>query len=435
MISLRIELLSGAFHAADHTLRSPEWPPHPDRVFQALTATLHEMGNKADHRTALLAIEGAAWRVTASDAINRPLLVHYVPRNEDQGSGQGSYNPAFGTTRSKERHLPACDPDHPVVYFHIDVVCDPSALDELARSVTRLGRSPVVMSATSSAPPPNWEPLAAGDVGAELMLRAPYAGRLADLEAAFQAGMRANFRWAGYRRCDQLQAETTQRGEFATLLILAASGRGVDGLRAAVLSDVARRAVLSKCPDPLPAWLSGHNLDGSRLRESHLGIVPIVFAGQHGDGRIMGLGLAIPNHVQQSEARSTLHALLRDGLHLANQHWLPANIRGRTTESETWTRPATVWATATPMELRRRDRRQALEIAEEWAIRSRLPKPVGARFRSEPFIAGAFHAASYAPGKRPRFRIHALIEWAAPISGPIVLGMGRYRGFGVMRPV
>lgn len=435
MISLRVELLSGAFHAANHTLRSPEWPPHPDRVFQALTATLHKMGNQADHRAALLAIEGAAWRITASDAIDRPPLAHYVPRNEDPGSGKGSHNPAFSTTRTKERHLPVCEPDHPVVHFQLDAICDANTLDSLARGVTRLGRSPVVMALTSSPPPPRWEPLATGVSGAELMLRTPYVGRLADLEAAFRAGTRANFRWAGYRRCDQLRAETAQRGEFSTLLILGASGRGVDGLRAAVLIDVARRTVLSKCPDPLPAWLSGHNPDGSRLRESHLGIIPIVFSGQHGDGRIMGIGLAIPSHVDQSEARSTLHILLRDGLHLANQHWLPANIRSRTTESETWTRPATVWATATPMELRRRDRRQALEIAEEWAMRAGLPKPVGARFRSEPFMAGAFHAASYAPGKRPRFRIHALIEWASPISGPVVLGMGRYRGFGLMRPV
>jgi CRISPR-associated protein Csb2 len=263
----------------------------------------------------------------------------------------------------------------------------------------------------------------------------PYTGRLADLESAFQAGARAGIRWASYRRCDAPDVRPIHRGEFSTLLILAASGRGVDGLRAAVLMDAARRAVLSKCADPLPAWVSGHNPDGSRLRASHMAIVPTVFSGEHGDGRIMGIGLAIPSHVDQSEARQEFHALLRDGLHMANQHWLPANIRGATTEIETWTQPATVWSTATPMELRRRDRRPALEIAEEWTTRAGLPKPVGARFRSEPFIAGAFHAASYAPGKRPRFRIHALIEWAAPIRGHIVLGMGRYRGFGLMRPV
>ncbi|HWB11811.1 MAG TPA: type I-U CRISPR-associated protein Csb2 [Pirellulales bacterium] len=433
MISLRLELLGGAFHAANHSLHSPEWPPHPDRVYQALTATLHELGNQAAHRAALLAIEGASWSITASSATDRPGLVHYVPRNEDQGGGEGSYNPALSTSRAKERYLPVCEPDESVVYFHIDVQSDTQALDSLARGVARLGRSPVAMAVASAAPPPNWKPDA--DPGAELILRVPYAGRLADLESAFESRVRAGIQWCRYRRCDAPSTTTEDRGEFSTLLILAASGRGVDGLRTAPLMDAARRAVLSKCPDPLPDWVSGHSSDGSRLRASHLGIVPTVFSGEHGDGRIMGLGLAIPRHIDQAEARRTLHALLGDGIHLAGQHWLPENIRGRTTEADTWTRPATTWTTVTPMEIRRRDRRPAVEIAEEWATRAGLPKPAGARFRAEPFVAGGFHAASYAPGKRPRFRIHALMEWSVPISGPVVLGMGRYRGFGLLRPL
>lgn len=433
MISLRLELLGGSFHAANHSLRSPEWPPHPDRIYQALTATLHELGNQAPHRAALLAIEGAPWSITASPAIDRPALVHYVPRNEDQRGGKGSYNPAFSTTRAKERHLPVCQPDEPLVYFHIAAQGDVPGLDSLARGVARLGRSPVAMAVASAAPPPNWEP--ATEPGAELILRVPYAGRLADLESAFQARARAGIQWGRYRRCDERTMSSAESGEFSALFILAASGRGVDGLRTAPLMDAARRAVLSKCGDPLPEWVSGHNPDGSRLQASHLGIVPAIFSGEHGGGRIMGLGLAIPGHVDHGDARRTLQALLRDGVQLADQHWLPENIRGHTTEVETWTRAATSWATVTPMEVRRRDRRPALEIAEEWATRAGLPKPARARFRSEPFIAGGFHASSYAPGKRPRFRIHALMEWSVPVSGPVILGMGRYRGFGLMRPV
>jgi CRISPR-associated protein Csb2 len=36
--------------------------------------------------------------------------------------------------------------------------------------------------------------------------------------------------------------------------------------------------------------------------------------------------------------------------------------------------------------------------------------------------------------ERPRWGIHARLEFAAPVRGPVVLGAGRYFGLGLMRP-
>ena len=45
MLALRIDFLSGVYHAADPTAHSaPEWPPHPDRIFQALVAASYTNG-------------------------------------------------------------------------------------------------------------------------------------------------------------------------------------------------------------------------------------------------------------------------------------------------------------------------------------------------------------------------------------------------------
>lgn len=147
---------------------------------------------------------------------------------------------------------------------------------------------------------------------------------------ALEGGGRRN-----YRRVETRRATVDRdHGEFASLLILAASGRGVDAQRCGPLVEAARRALLSRCADPLPSWLSGHEADGSKLKESHLGIVPATFAGQHGDGRIMGLGLALPSRVDQNAARRSLHPVISEGLQLAGQHW--AVSRTSTTGRWTW---------------------------------------------------------------------------------------------------
>lgn len=431
MIAIRVELLSGTYHASDHTLRSPEWPPHPDRVFQAMVAALHHAENSPELRELFLAIESASWSIAASHASNRPSMVHYVPRNEDQGGGRGSYNPAFATERMKERRLPACEPHNPVVHYSIDADIDIASLGEVVHQVSRLGRSPVAMTVLHEMPPANWVPTQGGG---ELMLRVPYSGRLADLEAAYDRGTRARTNWGHFRRADSERPLEQVRGEFAELIILAASARGVDVTRVAPLVEMARRSILSLCEDPLPEWLAGHSRDGAPLQASHLGITPTISCGPHGDGRVMGLGLLVPKEIASTESRERLQPVLRAGLSIADQNWHVENSRAMTTAPATWTRPARRWASATPLEIRRRDRRPAIEIAAEWADRSGLPEPSLAQLRPEPFVRGPVHACRYAQGKRPRLRMHAVVEWEQPIAGPVVLGMGRYRGFGLMRP-
>lgn len=432
MIAIRIELLNGSYHAADHTLRSPEWPPHPDRIFQALVATLHRMGNDQRLRELLLLIESVPWRIHASNAVDRPMMKQYVPRNEDQGGGGGSYNPVFATERMKERYLPITEPIDPVVHYIIDVDLDIESLRPAVEQVARLGRSLIAASIVDQFPAPNWVPASSGS---ELLVRVPYVGRITDLESAFAQKKRAGVRWANYQLCGSSKVAQTSSGIYSELIVLAASGRGVDGSRIAPLLESARRSILSICDDPLPEWLTGHSKDGSPLQDTHLGVAPTIFSGRHGDGRIMGIGLLVPKRIDGTESRNRLQPVLQSGLILADQIWNIENSRTVTTEASTWTRSSRLWASATPLEIRRRDRRSAIEIASEWAERSGLPPPMFARLRAEPFLVGPMHARNYAQGKRPRLRMHAMVEWDAPITGPIALGMGRYRGFGFMRPI
>jgi CRISPR-associated protein Csb2 len=73
-----------------------------------------------------------------------------------------------------------------------------------------------------------------------------------------------------------------------------------------------REAILSYSND-LPARvrrvLSGHDEDGAPLAEPHLAFVPLGFVGHpHADGRLLGVGLALPEGLPRDDRRDVLRA-------------------------------------------------------------------------------------------------------------------------------
>jgi CRISPR-associated protein Csb2 len=123
--------------------------------------------------------------------------------------------------------------------------------------------------------------------------------------------------------------------------------------------------------------------------------------------------------------------------------------------------PARLWRTVTPAALperaarRRIDPRRTREEAKggaerlrehaaaEWAVRQAL-RHVGiaalaqsVRVQREPFDAKGQRAEAFAPGTRfAKERLwHVEIAFAESLSGPFLIGDGRYLGLGLMRPV
>lgn len=112
---------------------------------------------------------------------------------------------------------------------------------------------------------------------------------------------------------------------------------------------------------------------------------------------------------------------------------------------------ARVWRTVTPIALplgRRRGKiggheRAAREAALVHDVRQALrhaglsPNAEVPRVQREPFEGKGMRAEAFAYGERfSAYRLHHVeIAFAEPISGPIVIGDGRYLGLGLMRPV
>ena len=107
---------------------------------------------------------------------------------------------------------------------------------------------------------------------------------------------------------------------------------------------------------------------------------------------------------------------------------------------------SSVWATVTPIVLDRHPKQRSLaEAVEEMrrvvadaCMRAGLPWPSAVEVSPVSQIPGAPHARSFAPlrrkdGSAPK-QMHAVIAFDTPVLGPVVLGAGRFRGYGLCVP-
>lgn len=221
-----------------------------------------------------------------------------------------------------------------------------------------------------------------------------------------------------------------------------------------------REAILSESNDlseRVRSLLSGHNDDGSPLEDPHLAFLPLAFVGHpHADGRLLGMGLVLPAGIPRDERREALCGIGRVR-HLAlgrlgrwkiepeRRSRPPWNLR-----PEAWTAApegAIHWSTVTPVVFDRHPKSKGREKAQREVatmmatacIRIGLPEPrevivthVSAHFGVPP--AFAFLPLQRKDGSE-RQHAHAILVFDEPVCGPILIGAGRFRGFGVLRPI
>ena len=269
--------------------------------------------------------------------------------------------------------------------------------------------------------------------------------------------------WQGYDRPPQDQASEAPGPVFDSgLIVLGIKSRRVVSLPAALKLTAALRGMLmKKCPQqPPPEWFSGHRTDRTATAEPHLALTPLPFVGaEHADGRILGLALVLPAGLDQREAGHCLEPFLRDpatGLPLEHRlfdgQWFECAIEMETRERppknldrDTWTRASRVWASVTPVVLNRhfdgQDKwERAAESVKDMCGHIGLPRPREVLLHPVSLVEGAPHAREYPrltrkSGGGRRSHNHAVIFFDEPVRGPVLLGAGRFRGYGLCRPM
>lgn len=249
------------------------------------------------------------------------------------------------------------------------------------------------------------------------------------------------------------------------------ASRGID------LAISLRRALIeTHGKENLPAVLSGHDAEGNRASQPHLAFVPLPWVGyEHADGSVQGFALIAPRSFAPDQ-RITLMRLLGkwesergdkdDGyaIELGTPSDLgpPLRIRirrvempGKTTlNAWRWCKPSRRFVTATPIALDRHPGnlrsgvdRTAYRAAAEAEItiadaceRIGLPRPSSVSISLAPLLRGAQHVRQFAPwppqpGRARRARVHAEIEFAELVCGPVLVGSGRHFGLGLCVPV
>jgi CRISPR-associated protein Csb2 len=188
----------------------------------------------------------------------------------------------------------------------------------------------------------------------------------------------------------------------------------------------------------------------SATRSPHLAFVALPDVGHpHAPGHLLGLAILLPDSLRGDERRRVLAAIARLG-HLdlmAIGRW---QLERETLETalhgllpETWTGPSRTWVTVTPMAFDR-DPGDALgEQAEAdvavACMRLDLPSPTEVALSATPFLVGVEHAREFplfrpTPTAPKRRHVHVRLEFGEPVHGPLVIGAGRYLGYGLCRP-
>lgn len=437
-----------------------EWPPHPARLFAALAAAHFEGQGTAAEREFLLWLERqGSPELTASPAEFRLATTSYVPVNDVR---QADVLPDRRLRQS--RSFPTAFPHEPTVWFIWPDADLDARLDEACRSLTArvayLGHSSslVHVRRVHQPPPATHRP---GDSGQAL--RVPSPGQLEAFERAFrvfeETGVRGRLP-SGFQAYTRTHDDEPPRlgprtGVFGDLVAFRRRRGPSLPLTAAVgVARALRGAVMAACPEPLPEVISGHRPDGRPSERPHVAYVALPFVTppwarhRHADGRLVGVAAVLPRDLDGEELVRALRALGRvERLTLgAAGAWEVERVGPdppqRTLRPETWAGPASSWATATPIVLDRfPDRPYGDEAATTVAlacVRTGLPEPTEVRVGPTSALLGSEPWHRFLPpgeGRPRRPLVHAVLRFAEPVLGPLLLGSGRYYGLGLCRPL
>lgn len=256
----------------------------------------------------------------------------------------------------------------------------------------------------------------------------------------------------------------------------------VDGPRPGLVStwqllDLFHKTLLDRWSrDPargaVPSWISGHRPGqgntGPAL-DNHLALFPLAdIKHAHARGRIMGIGCALPRPAtsgsdtvkQRIDWQKAMAALFPNGelLTLADASGETKLVISPADPSESraafepcrWIGPAKVWSSVTPIILDRHPkphfdkdplawRESARSIVRQACLRLGLPAPLRVEVSPYSVITGvppssAFSPPPSRPGRPARAHYHVTIAFDEPVCGPVLLGAGRFRGYGLLAP-
>jgi CRISPR-associated protein Csb2 len=236
--------------------------------------------------------------------------------------------------------------------------------------------------------------------------------------------------------------------------------RQLDLLCTLALTDRWRAALIRQSNDlsaEARSILSGHTRQGEPLERPHLAFSTLGFVGHpNADGHLTGVALALPADLSgevRTELLSTASRLSNLVLGRLGE-WalvqLTTTGASATLRAATWTgypEGAIQWSSVTPVAFdhhpKAKDKRPYAQEAAEMICASceriGLPRPVNVVITTVSAHLGAPPSFAFSRLRRKdgseRRHTHAILAFDEPVYGPILIGAGRYRGYGLFRPL
>jgi CRISPR-associated protein Csb2 len=461
-LSILVRLRGGRYDAGGERPSESEWPPHPARVFCALTASAE---SDADW-SALRWLEQQSPPQVWADPVGR---VHrsrtraWVVENAIRPDGGNLNWPARNNGfRARAFAVPSCE-SFAIVWPLADPAADTlTRLNLLAWKVPYVGRSTgtaqVSVIGVLPADMPGtviYEPGVLGQRGQFWDLRVPYVGYAEALRDAYADGRRS---WEAARTLPYITARSAHQAEnvtegpeatagpFGDLLVweIERPVTRVGGDIVVSLASALRRAVLSLAGTDVPGQVSGHTQPG----RTHLAFLALPDVGhEHADGHVLGLALAVPRDMPDQDLTVLLRSVLL-GQELKEVRFSSGRPLAVSYGSDRsglrpsrWTagQGKREWVSVTPMMLdghTRRGRDEASEVARSLVIAG-YPEPTDVEVSATPMVTGGIWRPRHGslPSSRPhRQMVHAHIRFHQPVIGPVLAGSMRYLGLGLFLP-
>ncbi len=462
MLAIHVEFLHGTFRgdpdgtANTGRLDQGEWPPSPARLFAALVA--------ADGtRDACRFTDGAEleWLeqlappvIHASPRVcHQPLEDRFVVRPDRTNASHQEY---VGRSGALSRGGVRVAPSSPhVTYVWLSGAPDDATLEALRLRAARVGYlgaadSPVRIRVTTEAfTPPATDHTYVEDMDGDVSINVPQQGDLARWDHLYD-------RWIEHgpsvsraqspalahpvRYRSPRSSEREDRGEVVAWLRLP---RAVSGRRISTVTALFKEAVLSqhqRIHGAPPPMLHGH-VQGKGYEIARYLALPDVGA-EWSRGRIHGLALWLPpgcDPITSRRARDAARSIRRLRGPGVDAEVVPRDneSRPRAAHPNRWLRSSRGWATAVPAIHERRRRLDLAEVAR-WCEHAGLPQPAAFRSERTPFVRGALDLAPVEVNrpKKPALPYsHIALYFEQAIPGPVVVGSGRQRGFGLCVPL
>lgn len=491
MLVLEIEYVAGISFAATGPDRPvPDWPPQPDRVFSALVATWGARGQDDEEAEALEWLERQSPPlILERGGVARLGMRVFVPPNDarsDKKKHARDVLPSLRRRQERAAGFPATLPVDPVIRF---LWSDAQPGDGVLNALNRLARDTSYVGHSTSLTRCHFrrDPDPGGLPEPTPPTRRVYAGRLRELRDAYarfeQSQASKDRPRAGAPVRVRLGTDGPRGGHFDTrwLLLEHVDGRMPDLRGCAQVARTIRDAMISGyrrvgLGDRVPEVICGHTASGAPSHSPHAAIIPLPFVGfSHADGSVLGFALVPPRGdgiLSDGDFRNVLRALApvdeqygrriltitaRAGTSAEQAFSItlsPTFEAGRhSLDPRLYVGPSRAFATVTPIVLDRHLKERGVARQQEVVAQivaacrnSGLPEPEAIVPDKHSAVEGS--PSAYPSGTSPhwtRWRVpqplasrqltHAVVRFADPIEGPVILGAGRYVGLGLCRPV